>query len=900
MANIEKLVNVVSSFLFENKQIPTAEKLLAIVKAQATTLAMVSGGLAYSEEEIQDAAKAIETRHDTHMGLGVLFEADDYKPWLVDRRGFIDFYYWNRYHELLKEKFSMDVVNKLDTITDKILDHLEDPQKEGNWERKGLVVGHVQSGKTANYIGLISKASDAGYKVIIVLGGMLNSLRNQTQARIDSDFAGWCTRPAPYTGPTGVAKHDANSVNPRKPITFTTSIEDFKKAYAQQNMLGLQALSEPVLLVIKKNVSTLRNLREWLSQNNRHNLKDFPLLLIDDEADHASINTNKEDQDPTKINLGIRSLLQLFPRNSYVGYTATPFANIFIDPESEDEMKNGELYRDLFPRDFILSLDPPSNYVGAETLFQEEGSNVNLREIDDNEDTIPTRHKKDWVIPMLPASLKRAIDCFILTKTIRELRGQTGKHHSMMVNVSRFTDVQELLKGKVSEFLKVRQQAIKSYAGLPEKDALRETSVLRELKSVWDAEYADAGFKWGDIQKHLNATASPIVVVSVNNKSVDRLDYDDYPCGRSLIAIGGLGLSRGLTLEGLSVSYFLRNSIMYDTLLQMGRWFGYREGYQDLCRIFMTRQAASWYAHISGAVEELRSEFREMERLGLTPMDFGLKVRSHPAALIVTAKNKMRSAEEFVRQIALDGRFAETSRLINNDQIFEDNKQVFADTVMAADKMKQPEKTKLGYLWQGIPIEILENVVENFKNAPDCLLTQKTPLKEYLAYLKCEKGISTCDMLLRSLPEKGEGEELDFVGYRVFAVKRSLEKGTLNDKRIVFMRRHITSEGDQSAGLSEGTIQSLKKSAPGKDIDKKCRKYRGEHQMPPLVILVLATFIEEGRNPLTVPAYGISFPGNPSSSKHPEKTVTYTINRIAQNNEFVEDMNYDETDEDTE
>jgi hypothetical protein len=125
---------------------------------------------------------------------------------------------------------------------------------------------------------------------------------------------------------------------------------------------------------------------------------------------------------------------------------------------------------------------------------------------------------------------------------------------------------------------------------------------------------------------------------------------------------------------------------MYDTLLQMGRWFGYREGYQDLCRIFMTEQAISWYAHISGAVEELREEFREMERLGLTPMDFGLKVRSHPTALIVTAKNKMRAAEESVREIALAGRFAETSRLINNAQTFADNKKVFEAAVVAADK----------------------------------------------------------------------------------------------------------------------------------------------------------------------------------------------------------------------
>lgn len=892
---------MVSSILFETKQIPTADRLAAIVKAQAATLMLLQDGSTYSDTEIQEAISTIQTRHTTHMGMGVMFEAEDYKPWLVGRRGNIGFYYWSRYHEHLKEKFSIDVVGKLDAITDKILDHLEDPQKEGNWDRKGLVVGHVQSGKTANYIGVISKAADAGYKVIIVLGGMLNSLRNQTQARIDSDFAGWCTRPPPHEGPIGVAKHDANPINPRRPISFTTSVEDFKKAYAQQNMLGLKALSEPVLLVVKKNVSTLRNLREWLAQNNRHDLKDFPFLLIDDEADNASINTNKEDQDPTKINLGIRSLLQLFPRNSYVGYTATPFANIFIDPADEEEMRNGELYKDLFPRDFILSLDPPSNYVGADKLFREEGDCSILREIDDNEDLLPIRHKKDWKIHSLPNSLKRAIDCFIFAKTIRELRGQTGKHHSMMVNVSRFTDVQEFLKVKVSEFVKARQQAIKNYAGLPEKDALKESSVLRELKTIWDAEYAGAEFKWYEIQNGLNASASRIEVVSVNSKSADRLAYDDYPNGRSLITIGGLGLSRGLTLEGLNVSYFLRNSIMYDTLLQMGRWFGYREGYQDLCRVFMTKQTASWYSHISGAVEELREEFREMERLGLTPMDFGLKVRSHPTSLIVTAKNKMRATEEIVCKIALGGRFAETSRLINNGQIFTDNKKVFEDAVVAADKAKPPEQTKLGLFWAGVPIDILEYVVENFRNAPDCMLTTKAPLQAYIKWLKDEKKVVACDVLLRSLPERGEGDEIYCAEHRVFTVKRSLEKGTLDDKRLVFMRRHITSEGDQSAGLSDEIVRTLKKNAPGKDIDKECRKYRAQQKMPPLLILVFATFKSDEGKALTVPAYGISFPGDPSGNKRPEKTVTYTINKIAaNNNEFAEYVDFNETEEDVE
>lgn len=896
MADIDKLIFQVSDALSTRTGSPTEDELQKLINGYASVLALAEPP-AFTDEEKELALRRLQTLFDTKMSLGTwFFDETAWSPWWLGdggRKVQTDAYYWDRYQKSLLSKFPPLVVGSLDTITDKILDHLADPQKEGNWERKGLVVGHVQSGKTANYIGLISKAADAGYKVIIVLGGMLNSLRNQTQARIDSDFFGYCTKSKKEIG---VARFGTQ----RRPFSLTTSVADFAKATADKVQIDLNALKEPVVFVLKKNVTTLNNLKKWLESGNKRGLSEFPLLLIDDEADHASINTNKEDQDPTKINLGIRSLLQLFPRNSYVGYTATPFANIFIDPANEDEMQNGKLYKDLFPRDFILSLDPPSNYVGAETLFKEEGDSANLREIDDNEDLIPLHppHNKDWKIASLPNSLKRSIDCFIIAKTIRELRGQMGKHHSMMVNVSRFTDVQESLKCKAFEFLKARQQAIRSYAGLSETEALKESSALRELKVVWAAEYVSAGFTWNEVQRRLNAAASPISVVSINNKSTDRLDYDDYPDGRSLIAIGGLGLSRGLTLEGLSVSYFLRNSIMYDTLLQMGRWFGYREGYQDLCRIFMTKQATSWYTHISGAVEELREEFREMERLGLTPMDFGLKVRSHPTALIVTAKNKMRSATEFVRQIALDGRFAETSRLINDEQKVADNKKVLEDAVTAAATVKQLEQTKLGWLWTGVPIGILENVVENFHNAPDCLLTTKAPLKEHLAYLK-GKGVTTCDVLLRSVDNREA--DFDCAGRMIAPVERLLEDSDLSGRRITFNKRNISSPDDESAGLPEEAIKAIKEANKGKPCRKGYRKYRAEHKMPPLLILVFAKVSasekKQGKKRKAVgeikvvPAYGISFPGDANGL--PEKRVAYTVNAVF----YQKNTDFDDSDE---
>lgn len=896
MADVEKLVEAASRDLFGKAQLPTEEMLLTYIRSRAACICLIEAEAEqYTEEEILLAVKKIQTRHDTKMKMGALFDAETYKPWLADVRGGCDFFYWNRYEKHLKTKLTNnDIVDTLDKTTDKIIDHLGNPQEEGCWARRGLVVGHVQSGKTANYIGVMCKAADLGYKVIIVLGGLLNSLRNQTQRRIDSDFFGFCTKKKKEIG---VAAFTPNSC--RRPVSLTTAVSDFRKNTADQVPLNLQQLNEPVVLVLKKNVTTLKNLRDWLEAGNKKGLSNYPLLLIDDEADNASVNTNSEDKDPTSINIGIRKLLKMFPRSSYLGYTATPFANIFIDPDDEKDMVDGELYKDLFPKDFIVSLEPPDNYIGPSTVFGEDAPVDVLREIDDNTETLPLKHNKSFVPQELPSSLKYALACFFLVKTIREIDGQKKAHHSMMINVSRFTDVQERLKRLVSSHLKQYQQSIKNYAGLSSQKALKESPILRELKTVWEGEFKEyrseflqKKFSWEEIQAQLNSSISSIVVLSVNNKSTERLDYEDYPDGRSIIAIGGLGLSRGLTLEGLSVSYFLRNSIMYDTLLQMGRWFGYREGYNSLCRIFMQKTAISWYSHIADAMEELRRDFQRMESYGLTPMEFGLKVRSHPTALIVTARNKMRNASDFVARIDLNGRFVETSRLINEKEILATNGKIFENAINLANESSTPVADALGWLWKNVPIEIIEYVVSNFKNADDCLLTHKEPLQDYLSWLKTSKGLRVCDILLRGVKE---GEPITIAGMSVIPVKRSLENSSLDDKRLTFIKRHITSRGDEAAGLTEQQICAIKAQYNEENIsDSKFRQFKGEHGLPPLLILEFASvfastkvLVETGKfkrkrvgDCKIVPAYGISFPGTPSDSRTPKRLTTYKVNRV--------------------
>ncbi|MBM3595448.1 MAG: endonuclease [Alphaproteobacteria bacterium] len=878
MPDLHRLVVQISGALAKRLEPPAKAELRALAAAHAGVLALTEEA-PYTPEQIEEAVRKVQTLFDTRMGAGSLFEAENPRPWLAERRGSIDPYYWRRYDNLLRSRlFPPLVVGRLDAITDKILDHLEDPQKEGGWARRGLVVGHVQSGKTANYTGLICKAADAGYKVIIVLGGMLNSLRNQTQERIDSDFMGWCTKRNRHIGAAAFGQE-------RRPVCFTTSVEDFRKATASAIALELAALREPVVLVLKKNTSTLKNLREWLSGNNRHNLKDFPMLLIDDEADHASINTNKEDEDPTTINRAIRDLLAMFPRSSFVGYTATPFANIFIDPESEAEMMDGETYRDLFPRDFILSLDPPDNYVGANEIFLDDARLDCIRAIDDNEDLLPIRHDIRFQPEELPESLGRAIDVFIIVKAIRLLRNQTGRHHSMMINVSRFTEVQNTLKALVADRVKSRRQAISNYAGLAPKRAL-ESSVLRELHDVWSQEYAEAGFSWDQVQARLKEAADTAEVISINRRSTDSLDYSEtnYPNGRTIIAVGGLGLSRGLTLEGLTTSYFLRNSIMYDALMQMGRWFGYRDGYADLCRIYMTADAASWYAHIAEAIEELRADFKAMEKAKLTPMDFGLRVRSHPAALIVTARNKMRSSREIPVSISLEGRLAETSVVLANPQVVEHNTLVLEGVVAAARKARETEAIELGWFWRDVPCEIIKSALEQYQNHPECILTTREPLLEYITWLE-STGRRTFDVLLRSSDGVGAAGAPSVGGLPINPILRNVADADFGANRIAFSKRRVASRGDEKAGLSREEIARIRAEyaavKPGGNVpDKEYRRFRHAAGRPPLMMLMFANAKSEKKGPLFVPAFGIGFPGDPGSRRKPEKLVQYRVNMV--------------------
>jgi len=660
------------------------------------------------------------------------------------------------------------------------------------------VVGLVQSGKTAHYVGVINKAVDSGYKVIVVLTGFTESLRIQTQARLEQGVMGYSMRAHPQDSKrTIIQPCGVDLINPLRPRidSVTTKKNDFKTGIAKN--FAIQVGGNTIVFVIKKNVSVLKNLLQWVSNfgndkdpEGNNYVKGIPLLVIDDESDVGSIDTKKgavdelgdvnEEHDPTKINKQIRKLISLFDQSSYIGYTATPFANVLIHDQKkagvdkEDGLLIGE---DLFPRSFIVSLPTPSNYVGPTMIFgsSQDGeeswdglpvitkvSDTQLGE-DRSKYWMPSSHRKNHVPfylgqERIPESLRKAVLSFILVIAARSLRGDDDKHNSMLVHVTRFTDVQH----EVYEQIETARQDIVNR--LRDKTANRK--LLGELKVLWEGEensfrettiilnqrsgaiFQNPVHSWAEIHRELLEAVSSIEVRKINGTAGDLLDYDDNPSGLNVIAIGGDKLARGLTLEGLSVSYFLRCSKMYDTLMQMGRWFGYRPGYLDLCRLYTTEELSGWFSHIADATEELRNEFELMADSGCTPKEFGLKVRSHPT-MMVTSAVKMRDGKSL--QISFQGTMVQTIDFSRTEKSVNGNWAAAEAIVNRAEQdfdISPSSPRPNAAMWAGVPGQLVVDFLEGYR-VHSAARTVKTPeIKTYLESQMKKGGLRKWTVLL--------------------------------------------------------------------------------------------------------------------------------------------------------
>lgn len=793
-----------------------------------------------SDDEYNQLIKRLHARLSIKMEQGAMLQAE-YRPWLRARSADIEPFFWSRYRDfLLKKSWAPPVVATLGQITDDILDSMGDPVSDGPWTRRGLVIGDVQSGKTSTYTALISKAADAGYPIVVLLTGTLENLRQQTQERLDEGFVGLASSEVLQTQSVRSNRTiGVGNINPeRMAMVFTSVASDFKAATMNQLNFRLNSMRDPVLLVVKKNKSVLQNLRNWLRDYNAVNGKiSQPLLLIDDEADNASVNTNALGADPTQINRLIRELLDLFSRNSYVGFTATPFANIFINPDTPEDMEND----DLFPRDFIYALEAPSNYMGASRIFGDTDNSM-VREITDGEDAFPKKHKSFFEVAALPESLLEAVRSFLLTTTIRDLRGEGPTHRSMLINVSRFTNVQMQIQALVAAYLEDVKQDIRNYGALESEKALRNPTIAL-LQKYFNEEFATSEFTWPQVQTALHQSVSPVEVRAVNQRTrAASLDYTAHrETGLRVIAVGGNSLSRGLTLEGLSTSYFYRNSQMYDTLLQMGRWFGYRPGYEDLCRLWMTLEAADWYSHISEAANELRADVKRMMRRKMTPIDFGLRVRAHPDTLLVTAQNKMRLGETIEIDISLSEGYQETTRFKRNRNLLQANEdavRAFLRQLKTSgyELTTSPLGRRKNLVCVGVPKSFVSELLQNFTAHP-LNLNFNAELAEFVGNTS-EEMLEKWDVAL--VNADNNEAEVEIEGYSIRPVARLVEshEGSL---RISGSKQRVGSPGLEREGLPPELVETLRAGHKGTGRVQDS-EYRALRSRPLILIYTVAPY----------------------------------------------------------
>lgn len=847
------IANALISGLANLDEVPTREQ----VEEMAGKMAAIFGYMGDLRDIVTTARMSVVTR----MGSGVSLvdpEAQHDDEW-VSKRQNIAWAYTRAFEEFMRNQgWAPQMVQSLGDVTGRILGHLQDPCDEGTWSRRGLVIGHVQSGKTANYIGLIARAADAGYKFIVVIAGIHNNLRKQTQQRIDAAFIGRSSDPDDRRR-VGVGLEDDYP----NPATLTNINDDFNKRTAAKSGWKLNDFSKPIILVIKKNVRTLDALYRWLKELNATGdgrIRDVPMLLIDDEADNASINTNKENLDPTRTNAMIRSILSLFGKSCYVGYTATPFANILINPDAYDE----DVREELFPRDFIYCLDAPTSYFGARKVFLGDDVSEFVQPIDDCEEYLPISHKRYDPVTDLPPSLYRAIDEFIVARAIRNLRGQAAKHCSMMINVSRFVAVQQSVRDLVSLRITRLRQAVHANAAMSDEVASRNAYV-RGLRQAFEAEYANAGFSWGEVKAAVGDVFDHLRVFVINSKSDEALDYSRYEregIGLTAIAIGGLSLSRGLTIEGLVISYMYRNTRMYDTLMQMGRWFGYRPGYEDLCRVHLSRDSIDWYSYIADASEELIQQVKRMRRDRLSPKDFGLYVLSHPdRALLVTAANKMRSGEQVTFQQSFSGKVRESYIVSLAHEVNERNFALISEFWRNGFGSRPLQETSKGVAFTDVPVAIVDDFLTKFECHSD-FAAMKSSILDYLARIREKHPLA--DVLLIS-PANGTGSGAPFtLRNQARAVGAGQPKGsswTLNKHRVA-------SRGDEKLALTDDQKREAEAREPVSDDD-----YRRVRNKPLLMIHSLVP--KDAEVPGPVAAFGVSFPFGDDST-----TINVVVNKV--------------------
>lgn len=831
------------------------------------------------------------------------------KDWLTkERLDHIEWNYWGRYKSYLHRKGRTKLeITTIDDDTNRILSLMADPQADEDYGHKGLVVGDVQSGKTANYAGLICKSIDAGYKIIIVIAGVLEALRAQTQERLEHDVIGVSSREdANQNEPYGVGCIPSNINHP--PRIITTRERDFLISKANDAPLPLDGST--YMLVIKKNSCSLRNVINFFSKRyTEEDRRNSPVFILDDEADNASVNSNAPDDNPTKINALIKDLLGLFPRNSYVGYTATPFANIFIDPYSVQ--KGNKIYHDLFPSDFIYTLGCSSKYIGATKLFckaEEEDDTQDSKLAEalvsiEEKDFLDNMKKGNYFGTSIPDSLEEALYAFVLARVIRDVMGQEREHCSMLIHVSLRTAAHSYLTKAVKERFEELKEAIISNISLPL--AHEVCPIIGKLKTVWDKIYANTHVTvtWEQVMVKL-ATQDTYMCkfkfFEVNSsRKKDKgaeLDYTKHKDGLTAIVIGGNSLSRGLTIEGLTTTYFLRSARQYDTLMQMGRWFGYRPGYEEVCRIYISEELQSHFAAIAMATDELKESISYMDDAKLTPMEFGLRVRNDISGLTITARNKMRAAQMHDEWVSFDNSLLETFEVSNNRDTIKRNLDTFHKFLEIIvknypERICEADEVQNDRIWQNVPSQLVWEFISSCEGMscsadPAVELVLKATLREYLL----KEIDSSFDVALVGVAEEQDWtvkENLPCLNEEYKFPSRNPEHNADVHSHIRFNKHHVFSKSAEFGYIKKSWLDQIKKPEEGLT-GSQFRSVPGRKPLLLISFVKLPPTFDQSKKlekykpyelTKTVPVYGLSFP---KSKTQRAKWTRWAYNAVAQ------------------
>ena len=599
----------------------------------------------------------------------------------------------------VSKNWHCDDIAAIDDASNEIVSLLENP-KQNQFSCRGLVVGHIQSGKTANMTAVIAKAFDAGYNTVIVLAGLTNKLRYQTQLRLFEDLV---------------------QRNPLHWLVLTPNEVD--RDFQSPPQGGFLSYCDKFqLAVIKKNVSPLGQLRDALRKTLPAALDRLRILVIDDECDQASVNSAHNELDITAINRRIREILEMLPAVSYIGYTATPFANVLINPYRVD----GQSFDDLYPSDFITALPKSKMYFGTEKLFgrspvdpekvqpEEEGLDM-IRIVPEEDESLlqPTsRTERDSFQPEMADSLKEAILYFLACCAARRARGDVDKHMTMLVHTSAYVIMHERLAALIEGWCDV------SCADLADN----HSNLGQRLAEIWLAEQGRLPstitkappVSIDEIFTHLPHVLSTLEFPIENGASDDRIDYTGQP--RTYIVVGGSILSRGLTLECLMVSYFLRSANQYDTLLQMGRWFGYRPNYEDLPRIWMPEDIKFKFRALASIEQEIRDDIEQYRLQDLTPMDIAVRIRAIPG-MAITGASKMRAAHRCA--VSFWGTHKQTFRFEHKKaEVLRHNWDAAAELVSRADALDRRDLTWNMKLWRRVPKSSVVRFLKAYKPHP--------------------------------------------------------------------------------------------------------------------------------------------------------------------------------------